>query len=50
MSSKVKELININIVTARSIISMLMIIRIIFLRFKINPNIPIKNKNKAKFI
>jgi hypothetical protein len=29
---------------------MLIIIRIRFLRFKINPNVPIKNKNKAKFI
>ena len=50
LSSNVKELINIKIVTASNIISILIIIRIRFFRFKINPNVPIKNKIKAKFI
>lgn len=45
LSSKLYELNKINIVTASNIISILIIIRIIFLRFKINPKIPIKNKN-----
>ena len=49
-SSKENELININKVTANNIISIAMIIRIIFFLFKINPNIPIKNKNNDKFI
>ena len=37
-------------VTASNIISIAMIIKIIFLRFNINPNIPIKNKKIDKFI
>ena len=49
-SSKENELININKVTANNIISIAMIIRIIFFLFKINPNIPIKNKNNDRFI
>ena len=49
-SSKLNELIKTNNVTANSIISIAMIIKIIFFLFKINPNIPIKNKNKERFI
>ena len=49
-SSKVKELIKTNSVTANNIISIAIIIRIIFFRFKINPKIPIKNKNNDRFI
>ena len=49
-STKENELININKVTDNNIISIAMIIRIIFFLFKINPNIPIKNKNNDKFI
>lgn len=49
-SSKLKELINTNSVTANSIISIAIIIRMIFLLFKINPKIPIKNKNSDRFI
>ena len=47
---KLNELIKTNNVTANSIISIAMIIKIIFFLFKINPNIPIKNKNKERFI
>ena len=49
-SSKLKELIKTNNVTASNIISMAIIIRIIFFLFKINPKIPIKNKNNDRFI
>ena len=38
------------LLTANSIISIAMIIRIIFFLFKINPKIPIKNKNNDRFI
>ena len=49
-SSKLKELIKTNNVTASNMISMAIIIRIIFFLFKINPKIPIKNKNNDRFI
>ena len=41
---KLNELIKTNNVTANSIISIAMIIKIIFFLFKINPNITIINK------
>src|SRR6202035_3046021 len=49
-SSKLNELIKINIVIARSIISIDIIIRIIFFLFIIKPNRPIKKRNKERFI
>ena len=39
-----------SIVTANNIISIAIIINIIFFRFNIKPNIPIKNKKRDKFI
>ena len=50
LSSKLKELISTNNVTASNMISIAIIIRIIFFLFKINPKIPIKNKNNDRFI
>ena len=50
LSLKLNELINTNNVTANNIISMLIINNIIFFLFKINPKIPIKNKNNDRFI
>ena len=50
LSSNPKELVKNNKVTARSIISIAIIIKIIFFLFKIKTNIPIKNKNKERFI
>ena len=41
---------NWRLLTANSIISIAMIIRIIFFLFKINPKIPIKNSNNDRFI
>jgi hypothetical protein len=49
-SSKLNELIKTRSVTASNIISMEMIIRIIFFLFKINPKIPVKNKNNDRFM
>ena len=49
-SSKLNELIKTNKVTANSIISMAIIIRIMFFLFKTKPKIPIKNKNNDRFI
>ena len=39
-----------SIVTANNIISIAIIIKIIFFRFNMKPNIPIINKNRDKFI
>ena len=49
-SSKLNEFIKTNKVTANSIISIAIIIRIIFFLFNIKPNTPIKNKNIDRFI
>ena len=49
-SWKFQLLINTIKVTANNIISIAIIIKIIFFRFRMNPKIPIKNNNIKRFI
>ena len=50
MSSKLNELIITNNVTANSMISIEISIRMIFFRLRTNPRIPIKNSTRDRFM
>src|ERR1700712_3421288 len=50
MSSKAYELTSTSNVTASNIISIEIIIKMIFFRFRMNPRIPIKNRINDKFM